>query len=255
VLLALSLPKGRSSVIGRHNLDMATPIIGILAGMGPRSTAPFIDQIVTECQDQYGARDDQDFAPLLVYSLPTPFFVDRPIDHARMQATITAGLKHLEAAGAAFIVMPCNSAHAYFDALKTSIKIPLVNMLDEALSCLPPSTSRIALIGTRPTTEAGMYQKALKRRGFRVVHDGAIQQRVDEVILSIKGNRTMDEAQTLWDQMQLEVMARGADTFLIACTDLDAIRLDTAATVVNATQCLAAAAVREWRALSAVHAR
>jgi aspartate/glutamate racemase len=33
------------------------PIIGILAGMGPRSTGPFLDLIVDECQRQYGARE------------------------------------------------------------------------------------------------------------------------------------------------------------------------------------------------------
>jgi len=30
--------------------------IGILAGMGPHSTAPFIDLIITQCQIQYGVK-------------------------------------------------------------------------------------------------------------------------------------------------------------------------------------------------------
>jgi aspartate/glutamate racemase len=47
---------------------MATPIIGILAGMGPRSTAPFIDLVVTECQRQYRAMNDADFPPMLIAS-------------------------------------------------------------------------------------------------------------------------------------------------------------------------------------------
>ena len=93
--------------------------IGILAGMGPRSTAPFVDAVVTECQIQYGARLDEDFAPMLIYALPTPFYVDRPIDHARMQEVVAGGLRRLEHAGADFIVMPCNSAHIYYDALRS----------------------------------------------------------------------------------------------------------------------------------------
>jgi aspartate/glutamate racemase len=32
------------------------PTIGILAGMGPRSTGPFLDLVVTACQKMYGAR-------------------------------------------------------------------------------------------------------------------------------------------------------------------------------------------------------
>ncbi len=225
---------------------MTTPTIGVLAGMGPRSTAPFIDQVITECQRQYNAQADEDFPPMMIYSLPTPFWVDRPIDHTKMQAVITAGIKRLEAAGADFIVMPCNSAHIYFDALAAAANVPLVNMLTEALSCLPSDASRIGLIGTRPTVEAQLYQRAIEKRGQRIVHDSAVQRRVDEIIQTIKTEQDMSEAQTLWNQLQLDVMSKGADTLLIACTDLEAIHLDTAATVINATQCLATATVREW---------
>ncbi|TCO68302.1 hypothetical protein [Marinisporobacter balticus] len=36
-------------------------LIGILAGMGPRSTAPFLDLVIDECQLQYGAKYDEEF--------------------------------------------------------------------------------------------------------------------------------------------------------------------------------------------------
>lgn len=53
---------------------MAQPLIGILAGMGPRSTAPFVDLVIDECQSQYGATFDIDFPRMLILSQPTPFF-------------------------------------------------------------------------------------------------------------------------------------------------------------------------------------
>ena len=56
-------------------------MIGILAGMGPKSTGPFIDQVVSAFQSLTGAKNDIDFPSMLIYSLPTPFYVDRPIDH------------------------------------------------------------------------------------------------------------------------------------------------------------------------------
>ena len=59
--------------------DAHPGVIGILAGMGPRSTAPFVDMVVDECQRQYGARYDIDFPPMQIYALPTPFYIDRPI--------------------------------------------------------------------------------------------------------------------------------------------------------------------------------
>src|SRR5215207_9036283 len=102
--------------------DSHSTLIGILAGMGPRSTAPFVDLVVDECQRQYGARYDIDFPPMLIYSLPTPFYVDRPIDHVALEAAIGVGLRKLEQAGVTFVAMPGNSAHIYSEQLAAGIQ-------------------------------------------------------------------------------------------------------------------------------------
>ena len=65
---------------------MSDPTVGILAGMGPRSTGPFLDLVVTACQQLYGARHDIDFPRLMVCSQPAPFYEDRPVDHAALEA-------------------------------------------------------------------------------------------------------------------------------------------------------------------------
>lgn len=85
--------------------------------MGPRSTAPFVDMVVTECQKQYGAHNVEDFPHMFIYTLPDPFFIDRPIDHERACSAVKAGLKRLEGAGVAFITMPCNTAPVYYEQL------------------------------------------------------------------------------------------------------------------------------------------
>ena len=54
---------------------MGQALVGILVGMGARSTAPFIDSIVTLCQVQYGAKYDIEFPHKMIYSLPAPFYV------------------------------------------------------------------------------------------------------------------------------------------------------------------------------------
>lgn len=125
-------------------MDMNVPKIGVLAGMGPRSTAPFIDLLVTECQRQYGARHDVDFPPMLIYSLPTPFYLDRPLDHEAVARSIEAGLRDLESTGVPFIAMPCNSAHLYFLRLKAAVSAPLLDMVALSAAALPPdvATSR-----------------------------------------------------------------------------------------------------------------
>ena len=124
--------------------------IGILAGMGPRSTAPFIDLIVDECQRLYGAKYDIDFPQIVILSQPKPFFLDRPIDHATMRRSIFEGLKKLESAGVGFIAMPCNSAHLYFDEFQAAISVPMLNIVAETLALLPKG-ARATLFATKPT--------------------------------------------------------------------------------------------------------
>ena len=58
---------------------MSSRLIGILAGMGPRSTAPFVDLVLDECQRQYGARHDVEFPRMMTYSLPVPFYPEIPL--------------------------------------------------------------------------------------------------------------------------------------------------------------------------------
>lgn len=59
------------------------PTIGLLAGMGVRSTAPFLDLVVEECTRIYGAGHQPDYPEIVVISWPTPFWVDRPIGPRR----------------------------------------------------------------------------------------------------------------------------------------------------------------------------
>jgi len=141
-------------------------MIGILAGMGPKSTGPFIDQVVSALQSLTGAKNDIDFPPMMIYSLPTPFYVDRPIDHKLMEKTICCGLKKLEACGVDFIAMPCNTAHLYFSELQHCVKVPLLNIVSATLDRIPKSAKKITILGTRPTLESQIYQKGLSHANF-----------------------------------------------------------------------------------------
>lgn len=105
---------------------MRQPLIGILSGMGPRSTAPFIDLIVTECQRQYGARDDIDFPKMMICSLPAPFYEDRPTDHIALEAAIRDGLQHLDCTGVDFLAIACNTAHIYYPQLVKFVSAPVI---------------------------------------------------------------------------------------------------------------------------------
>ncbi len=227
---------------------MQPKTIGILAGMGPRSTAPFVDLVITECQRQYGAQHDIDFPPLMIYSLPAPFYLDRPIDHQALETTICAGLQHLASTGVAFIAMPCNTAHMYYAQLAHSLQIPLLNMIDLTVQHVPASARRMALIATRATQAGGLYQQAIQSASLDLIADEAWQQRGDTLIRTIKMDQDITTARILWRDLIQACEATGIDTVLIACTDITATVTTERGnvTVLDATECLAAAAVAQW---------
>ncbi len=226
---------------------MAPPVIGILAGMGPRSTAPFIDLVVTECQGQYGARDDIDFPKMLICSQPAPFYEDRPVDHAALEAAIRDGLQHLERCGAAFLAIACNTAHIYHPGLASSMRVPLLNMVELAVAALPAEAQTVALIAARPTAESGIYEAAIRTRGLDVA---AIdwQLEIDHLLGATRESHDPALFARMWAGLFDRAKAAGADTILVACLDLSGIlpHAETTMRVVDASQCLAREIVAEW---------
>lgn len=229
---------------------MNQPLIGILAGMGPRSTAPFIDLIVTECQRQYGARDDIDFPKMMICSQPAPFYEDRPADHAALEAAIHDGLHDLERTGAAFLAIACNTAHIYYPTLAASVGVPLLNMVDLATEAVPPHVHKIALIAARPTTDSGIYQAALHKRSITVVEIDW-QTQIDHLLGAIRTSRDPSLFAKLWDNLFTQAHMAGAEAVLVACLDLSGIIVHASPTLplLDAAQTLAAAIVRQWLTL------
>lgn len=228
------------------------PLIGILAGMGPDSTAPFLQAVIDECRRQYGARHDPDFPPILVLSLPTPFYPDRPLDDAAMVLAIRSGLERLRDAGARFVAMPCNTAHLYYDELAAGLGVPLLHIVEETLAALPPRSRAAAILATRASAEQGLYRKPLEAAGIAVVARPEWQGRIDRLLVELKAGAGVDELLAGWRTLLAEVAGTGADVLVVGCTDLAplAARDSCGLAVVDSSDCLAAAVVRRYRALA-----
>lgn len=92
---------------------------GILAGMGPKSTGPFVDKVVDQCQKIYEAINDVDFPHMMIYSCPTPLYIDKPLNHNDMEMAIIKRARRLEKTEVDFIAIPCNTAHIYFNQIRS----------------------------------------------------------------------------------------------------------------------------------------
>ena len=216
-------------------------MIGILAGMGPKSTGPFIDTVVAECQTIYGAKHDMDFPHMMIYSCPTPFYMDRPIDHEAMKKAIIDGAQKLESTGVEFLAMPCNTAHLYFEELQRSLSVPILNIVDETLQAIPENTKRVALLATEATVQAGIYQDGIIKRNIEYIHHEKWQESINQIISCIKGGK-IEKAHELWNALVLQLRDE-VDTAIIACTDLNVVASED---FVDSAQCLAKAVVKMY---------
>lgn len=196
--------------------------IGVLAGMGPRSTAPFIDMLVSACQSLYGAKDDMDFPKMHIISLPTPFYPDRDIDDRKMASALQSGIQDLVKARVDLMVVPCNLAHRYFAEMKAvSAGIPLLHIADCAIKNIPFEANSIAVIATEPTIQAGFYQQRLAAANKTAVSSPELRIRTTELIALIKQHGFAHEGvKAGWRSVLSVAAALGAQAALIACTDL-----------------------------------
>jgi len=200
-------------------------LIGVLAGMGPRSTAPFIDMLVDACQSLYGAKNDMDFPKMHIISLPTPFYPGHDIDDGKMAAALQSGINDLVKAGVNLIVVPCNLAHRYYSQMKeASAKIPVLHIADCALKTIPTELKKVAIVGTQPTLDAGFYQERIVSTGKEVVSSPNLCNYTTELIKLVKERGFEDhEVIKIWNSILSEADLLMAEVILIACTDNDLV--------------------------------
>ncbi|PED09513.1 aspartate/glutamate racemase family protein [Bacillus pseudomycoides] len=221
-------------------------MIGILAGMGPKSTGPFVDTVVEQCQKIYGAKHDMDFPHMMIYSCPTPFYIDRPIDHKAMEKAIINGAQKLENTGVDFIAMPCNTAHLYFNQLQDSVSVPILNMVDKTIKEIPNHINKVALLATDATVQSGIYQDGIAKRGMDYIHKENWQRDTTQIISKIKAGN-LHEASELWRTLCIE-LTEAVDAVIIACTDLNVVSGANPYNfyLVDSSTCLAQAVVNKY---------
>jgi aspartate racemase len=222
--------------------------IGILAGMGPRSTTPFLELVLDQCQIQYGAKYDIDYPHIMIYSLPTPFYIGQELDHSLMKRTIIDGLRKLESTEVSFIAMPCNSAHIYFDELKNSIKIPLLNIVEETVSCLNNNKQRVTIFATETTVKSELYQKGIISAGHEFILLEHWQAMVNNIINAIKMKLDMKIIKTLWSELINEAKHQSIDSIIMACTDLSVLNniTDLGLNIYDSSEALAKSVIKRY---------
>jgi len=223
--------------------------LGILAGMGPRSTGPFLESVYDECQRQCHAVNDIDYPEIVIYSWPTPFYINRPVDDAALSAAVKRGLIELGKTDVSVIAMPCNTAHKYFKELEQCVSAKLLNIIDIAADRIDGFSKKVAVFGTESTMNMGLYQDAIRRQGKEFCYDEEWQEEINRLIMRIKNKDDYPETAADYQKLEKRAANAGADTIIFACTDLSVIsNEDRKITVIDSSKELAVELVKEYAA-------
>ncbi len=202
---------------------MAKVLIGALVGMGPNSTAPFYDAVMNYARTLYGAKNDIDFPEMVMISLPTPFVPGAALDDLKMISILTDAVQRLNRFGVNYIVIPCNVVHRYYDDMQQVSAVPILNIIDIAVNRLLENSSQtapIALIGTRSTIDAGLYQQRLTEKGIKIFHTQELQRKVDGLLLELKRKNESELARACWYNLVKYLEKNCCAAGIIACTDI-----------------------------------
>lgn len=192
-------------------------IAGILGGMGPLATMDLSNKIIKYTD----AEKDSDHVHILIDNnteIPdrTAYILGEGKNPEKY--LIDSALK-LEAMGADFIVMPCNTAHYFYENVKGTVKIPFINMIDEIAKELK-GTKKVGLLATKGTYYSNIYENIFNKYGIEVaVPPVDLQEIVMELIYKVKnGNSNINEIPI--DSVIEYFYKLGIDNIILGCTEL-----------------------------------
>lgn len=196
-------------------------LAGVIGGMGPDATIDFMSRVL----QQTPAAKDQDHVRMVVEH--NPRIPSRQLairgQGENPGPVIAAMAARLEIAGAEFLVMPCNLAHAWQSDIQAATTIPFISIVDVTVKSAlsrSDSDSAIGLLTTPGCFEAGLYQQALADVGRNV-----ITQTPDELgetmllVDKIKGGDKSSEVVSGMLALAEKLISRGAKLLIAACTE------------------------------------
>ena len=197
-------------------------VIGVIGGMGPDATVDFMSRVLAVTP----ASADQDHVRMVVEH--NPRIPSRQLairgEGPNPGPVMAAMASRLEAAGADFVVMPCNTAHAWQSDIVAAIDIPFVSIVDVSVAAaidLSAAESAVGLMTTPGCFEAGLYQQALAALGRPVINQTADELAITmSLIEHIKGGDKSDDVAERLRALGNELIARGAGVLIAACTEL-----------------------------------
>lgn len=198
--------------------------LGILGGMGPLATVSLFNKIVVKTD----AKKDQEHIHILIdnnINIPdrTSYLLGEGEDPT--EELIKTAIR-LEKAGADFLIMPCNTAHNFYDTIKKKINIDFLNMIEETVKFVQanyPDNKKIGLLGTDGTLKTKIYDLYFNKENIEVVNPNQdTQKSIMDIIYGVKEGSSEVAIEKIYSAVE-KFKAKGVEVFILGCTELSVV--------------------------------
>lgn len=201
-------------------------IAGVLGGMGPEATADLLLRIIRHTP----AKDDADHVRCVIDNNPkVPSRIKALIEgRGEDPAPVLEEMaRKLEAWGADFLCIPCNTAHNYYPQVAAAVSIPVLNMVElsaDAARAFPGSPEGVGILASPAVRMTALYTKALSARGLTALYpEPDVEEALLNAIKAVKQGESGLMPRTALRKAVDNLAALGAGLCVVACTELGII--------------------------------
>ena len=212
-------------------------MIGILGGMGTQAGLDFCNKLAVLNRGKI----DQDYPLFLLYNksnipgrpesigIQTSRLTNRFSNSKNKKKyklvldSLLKGCRLLKKDKCKFIVIPCNTAHYWYDDLKKKIKLPIINMPKEVYihtkrTC--KKNSPIGLLATEGTIMTGVYNKFFDTN-YKLIHPNKLIQKnsVNQAIKLVKMGNVKAAAKKIKPAINF-LIKKKCKKIILGCTEL-----------------------------------
>ncbi len=198
--------------------------LGILGGLGPMATVYFYEMLTEHTR----VSCDQEHINIIISSrATTPDRTAYILGKSKENPlpVMVEEAHRLVSAGADVIVLPCNTAHYFYDELSRATGVPIINIITETVSyCLQNGMKKIGLLATEGTVQSQAYGNVCKNSGISVAYPCRESQKLINEIIYDEIKQGKDADMEKFGRVAYELRGQGCDTLVLGCTELSLLK-------------------------------
>ena len=195
-------------------------MIGILGAMGTQAGLDFCNKLA---KLNKGKTDQQSPLFVLYNKSNIPGRYENLQKYNKVLKSLLSGCKFLEKSKCKFIVIPCNTAHYWFDDLQKKTKIPIISMprevyLHSIKKC--KKNSKIGLLATEGTIKTRVYNKFFDKK-FKLINPSKLIQskNVNKAIRLVKMGKIKEAERAIKPAVNYLIKIK-CKKIILGCTEL-----------------------------------